>query len=391
MKLWKKNYELNKKIEEFTVGNDYLLDKKLVKYDCILSIAHAKMLCKIGVINKTELKKLVSALKEIIKLNNENKFEIKKEEEDCHTAIENYLTKKLGKTGKKIHTGKSRNDEVLTATRLYSKEEIKKTVKQINELIEGLCLLKKKYGKTTMPGYTHMRKAMPSSISLWSEAFIESMKDNKKLLLNAFALINQSPLGTGAGYGIPLKLDRKLTAKLLGFKKIQVNPVYAQNSRGKFESSILHALSQVMFDLNKMASDILLFSMKEFGYFELPSEICTGSSIMPHKKNPDALEIIKGKYYQIVSFECEIKNLTGNLISGYNRELQLTKEPLMKGFEITQESLNAMKIILKKLKVNKHNCKKAMTPELYSVKKTYEIAKTVAFREAYKKIAKEFE
>ncbi len=390
MKLWQKKCKLNKEIEKFTVGNDYLLDKKLVKYDCVASIAHAKMLNKIGVLKKKECSKLIKTLNQIIKLDSKGKFLIKQEDEDCHTAIENYLIKKLGKTGKKIHTARSRNDQILTALRLYCKEESKSTFGLIDKLINQLILFKGKYGKTEMPGYTHMRKAMPSSVGLWTESFIESMNDNKKLLVNATKLLDQSPLGTGAGYGLPLKANRKLTAKLLGFKKIQKNPIYVQNSRGKFEASLLNALNQIMFDLNKMSSDLILFSMEELGYFELAKEICTGSSIMPHKKNPDVLEVLRAKYHQCLSYEFQLKTVISNLPSGYNRDLQLTKEPLIKTIEITKESLKIIKLLLGKVKVNEQNCQKKITKEMYSVKELHELVKKGdSFRDAYSKISEE--
>jgi len=246
----------------------------------------------------------------------------------------------------------------------------------------------KKYGSVEMPGYTHMRKAMPSSVALWADAFIESMGDNKQLLLDIFKLMDQSPLGTGAGYGLPIRVDRKLSAKLLNFSKMQTNPIYVQNSRGKFESSILHMLSQIMFDLNKMASDLILFSMSALDYFELPLEICTGSSIMPHKKNPDVLEIVRAKYHTIVAYEFEVKNIIANLISGYNRDLQLTKKPMINGFELTKDSLEIMAIILKNIHVNAEQCKKALTEELYSTDKVYKLIKEgIAFRDAYKQVS----
>ncbi len=391
MKLWEKNYSLNKQIEKFTVDDDYIIDQKLIKYDCAASIAHAKMLAKIGILSKDECNKIIEELNKIIKLDSKGKFTIKQEDEDGHTAIENYLTKNLGSVGKRIHTARSRNDQVLTALRLYYKNEIKSVLELIDALVESLLVLKEKYGNVEMPGYTHMRKAMPSSVGLWAGAFIESMKDNKILLSNVYKLIDQSPLGTGAGYGLPIQTDRKLTAELLGFKKIQKNPIYVQNSRGKFEASMLHMLSQIMFDLNKMASDLILFSMSEFGYFELPDEICTGSSIMPNKKNPDVLELIRAKYHKIVALEFEIKSTIGNLISGYNRDLQLTKKPVIHGFEITKETISIMALVLDKLKVNKSNCKRAMTKELYATEKAYELTKKgFPFREAYKEVSKSY-
>jgi argininosuccinate lyase len=388
MKLWNKKYHLNKQVELFTVGDDYILDQKLVKYDCIASVAHVKMLNKIRILTKVECDKLIKVLNEIKNLDSKDNFTINQKDEDCHTAIEKYLTKKLGNLGKKIHTGRSRNDQVLTALRLYYKDEIESVGKLVDNLVQTLVSLKEKYGSVEMPGYTHMRKAMPSSVALWADAFIESMGDNKQLLLDIFKLMNQSPLGTGAGYGLPIKVDRKLSAKLLNFSKIQTNPIYVQNSRGKFESSILHMLSQIMFDLNKMASDLILFSMSALGYFELPLEICTGSSIMPHKKNPDVLEIVRAKYHTIVAYEFEVKNIIANLISGYNRDLQLTKKPMINGFKLTKDSLEIMTIILKNIHVNAEQCKRALTEELYSTDKIYKLIKEgIAFRDAYKQVS----
>lgn len=391
MKLWEKNYSLNKSVEKFTVGDDYIVDQKLVKYDCLASIAHVKMLNKIGILNSDECDKLIKALGEIIELDSKGAFVINQEDEDCHTAIENYLTKKLGDIGKKIHTARSRNDQILTALRLYYKDEIKSVVQLVESLVKSLVLFKGKYGSIELPGYTHMRKAMPSSVGLWADAFIESMSDNKTLMLNVYELVNKSPLGTGAGYGLPIEVDKKLSAELLGFSKIHNNPLYAQNSRGKFESTILHGLSQIMLDLNRIAMDLLLFSMSELGYVILPDELCTGSSIMPHKKNPDVLELIRAKYHQILAYEFEVKSIIANLISGYNRDLQLTKKPIINGFEITKDALDMVAIVLENLYVNSKECKKAMTEELYATEKAYKlIKKGIPFRDAYKEISKDY-
>jgi len=391
MKLWKKNYRLNERVEDFTVGNDYLLDRGLVKYDCQASITHAKMLGKIDVLKKEEIRKLVRELNNIIKLDKKGKFRISKEQEDCHTAIENHLTKKLGNLGKKIHTARSRNDQVLAALRLYYKQELNECRKSVTELINSIRKFIRKYGKVKLPGYTHTRKAMPSSIRLWGNSFIESMKDNLKLIDLALELVNQSPLGTGAGYGLPIKVDREYTAKLLGFEKVQNNPIYVQNSRGKFESTILHALTQIMLDINKIASDLIIFSMPEFGYFELPREFCTGSSIMPQKKNPDVLELLRAKYHVVVSCEFQVKNIISNLLSGYNRDIQLTKGPTMKGIKTTKESLSIASLVFKNLKVNRKKCNDALTEEVYATKRVYKLVKRgIPFREAYEIVSKEY-
>jgi argininosuccinate lyase len=391
MKLWEKGSRLNKQIEDFTVGKDYILDQKLVKYDCLASIAHAKMLGKIGLLKKDEVQKLVKELNNLIDLDKKGQFKILKEQEDCHTAIENHLTKKLGDLGKKIHTARSRNDQVLTALRLFYKDELNGCVILVNKLIETIRAFLKKYGTVVLPGYTHTRKAMPSSVNLWGQSFMDSMKDNLKVTDLAFVLIDQCPLGTGAGYGVPVQIDRDFSAELLGFRKLQNNPIYAQNSRGKFESTILHSLTLLMFDLNKIVSDLIIFSLPEFGYFELPDEFCTGSSIMPQKKNPDVLELVRSKYHIVVSCEMQIKNINANLISGYNRDIQLTKEPTIKGLEITKECLSIMCVVFSKLKVNEENCHKALTKELYATEEVYKLVeKGIPFREAYKTISKKY-
>ncbi|MFA5084239.1 MAG: argininosuccinate lyase [Candidatus Paceibacterota bacterium] len=390
MKLWEKGCKVNKSIGEFTAGTDYLWDQKLVKFDCLASIAHAKMLREIGILKEQEAKKLIKALGGIIELDKKGKFLIKKEQEDCHTAIENHLTKKLGSLGGKIHTGRSRNDQVLGALRLYYKEELSKCRELSREFIGSIEKFVKKYGKIRLPGYTHSRKAMPSSIRLWGGSFIDSLKDNLKLIEAAFELIDQSPLGGGAGYGVPIKIDKNYVAKILKFKKIQANSLYCQNSRGKFESTILHALTQIMFDLNKIASDLIIFSMPEFGYFELPKEFCTGSSIMPQKKNPDVLELVRAKYHVVVSYEFQIKNLTANLLSGYSRDLQLTKESTMKGLDTTEECLSVMTLVFKNMEVNGENCEKALSKDVFATERVYKLVKKgMPFREAYRKISKD--
>ena len=388
-KLWQKKSELNKQVELFTVGDDYLLDCELVKYDCLGSIAHAKMLGKIKILTQEEVNQIVSALQQIIESGD---FEIKVEQEDCHTAIENYLTEELGELGEKIHTARSRNDQVLTALRLYYKDKIKECGNTVNKWIRVLEQLAERDGDILMPGFTHMRKAMPSSVALWCGAFIESAEDNKKLLKTAEDLMDQSPLGTAAGYGIPMEIDRQFTADELGFSRVQENPIYAQISRGKFEVTLLHALGQTMFDINKMASDLILFSMEEFGYFELPEELYTGSSIMPQKKNPDVLEILRAKYHAVRSCEREVGDLISNLSTGFHRDFQLTKGPTLKGISITLESLRVATLVVSEMSVNKTKCESAMTDDLYATQKAYALAREgVPFREAYRRVAAELD
>jgi argininosuccinate lyase len=391
VKLWEKEYKLNKQIEEFTIGDDYILDAKLISYDCIASIAHTQMLGKISILKKSEVKKIVSVLNDIIKMDAIGKFKISKEQEDSHTAIEEYLVKKLGSVGKKIHTARSRNDQVLVALRLYYKDELLACKILAEEFIHVLQNFIEKYEDVKLPGYTHMRKAMPSNISMFSNSFIDSMKDNLKLVDSAIGLVDQSPLGAAAGYGTPIEIDKEFVANMLQFSKVQENPIYTQNSRGKFEATILHSLSQIMFDLNKLASDIILFSMPEFGYFNLPKDICTGSSIMPHKKNPDVLELVRAKYHIVVSYEFQIKELTSHLISGYHRDLQLTKKPVMEGIDITKSSISIMNLVISNMKVDKQKCKKALSKEIFATEEVHKLVKKgMPFREAYGIIAKKF-
>ena len=392
MTLWDKGYETSKKVTEFTVGNDYLLDLALVKYDCIASKAHASMLEKQKLISKEELKKLIVVLDEIIELAKNNKFIIKKEQEDCHTAIEDYLTKKLGSIGEKIHTARSRNDQVLAAVRLYEKAKIKEVIDLIGDFNESITIIVKKFGSIEIPGYTHTRKAMPTSIKDWAESFIAAMNDDKKLLLSIKKIIDQSPLGSAAGFGVPiLNIDKAFTAKKANFSKEMSNPVYAQLSRGKFESMIINALTQVMLTLNKLSTDIILFSASQLGYIELPKEYCTGSSIMPQKKNPDVFELIRGYYHVLVGEQVKIQSMISNLISGYHRDLQLTKEPVMKSFNITKECLEIASIIIKEIKVDEKKCAEAMTKELYATEEAYKLVKKgLPFRQAYKEVGKKF-
>ncbi len=389
MKLWQKNYKLNEEIEKFTVGNDYLLDKNLIKYDVYGSIAHAMMLNKIGILSKDELTKLKKTLIEILKLNQKNKFEIKLEDEDVHTAIESYLTKKLGGIGKKIHTARSRNDQVLVDLRLYSKEKLHEVQKLVLELADSLVNAAEKYKDVPMPGYTHSRKAMLSSVGLYFGSFAEALIDDLELLEEAYELSDQCPLGSGAGYGLPLNIDRQLTSDLLGFSKVQNNVLYVQNSRGKLESVIIFALSTVINDVARLSNDLILFSMDEFGFFKLPDEFCTGSSIMPQKKNPDVFELTKAKAAKVDANLFLVKGIISKLLSGYNRDLQLTKEPLMESFELTISTLKIFKIIMRKIDVNKQKCINACTQDLFATEHAYELVKKgVPFRDAYKQVAK---
>ncbi len=387
-KLWEKGVGFDKKIESFTVGNDNDLDQILLPYDCEASIAHVKMLNKMKYLNDNESQKLIKELNFILEESNNGNFKIKKSHEDCHTAIEDHLVNTCGDSGKKIHTARSRNDQVLTALRLYYRESIDDVKKLLIDLIKSLELFSDKNGKIQFPGYTHMQKAMPSSVQLWSNAYIESMNDDLKLLQTAYALINQSPLGSGAGFGVPINIDRKFLAKELKFDSVQDNPIYCQLSRGKFELYIINIFTQIMFSINRIASDIVLFCTDEFKFFSLPDEFCSGSSIMPNKRNPDVLELLRGSYSILIGYQSQIQSLSQNLISGYNRDIQLSKEPIMRSFDLIKNCLDINTLVISGLIVNEENCKKAMTDELFATEQAYNMVKEgIPFRQAYRKIA----
>ncbi len=382
MKLWNKGKELNNLIEDFTVGEDYILDKELLCYDCKGSIAHAMTLEKSGILTEEERSKLVEALEEIKK----NGLEIKKEHEDVHTAIENYLIEKLGDLGRKIHTGRSRNDQVMVDVQLWARDNILKIYTLGVRLAERINDFSKE-NPALMPGYTHMQRAMISSLQLLAGSYIESVIDDLLLLETAFQINNRNPLGSAAGYGSSLGLDRDYTAELLKFNGNR-NPIYVQ-SRPKLISTIIFPLSSFMKTLDKISCDLLLFTMGEFNFFSLPDEFCTGSSIMPQKKNYDLLELIRSSSSHVHSLLYRTDMTGSKLISGYNRDYQLTKGPLMEAFAITSKCLEVMTLIFSHLKVNKEAMKQAVSHEIFATDKAYELVKKgTPFREAYSMVAR---
>jgi len=393
-KLWDKkgSGKTNKKIEDYTVGVDYLLDLELLPYDIQGTMAHAKMLYKIKILNAKELKTLLTGLNKILSLWKARKFKIDKSQEDGHTAIETYLTENYSDVGKKVHTGRSRNDQSLTMTRLFSKEKLFQVKKEVQNIIRSLEGQIKKRGKIKMPGYTHMQRAMPSSVGMWLGSFHASLEDDLILLDAMMKIIDQNPLGSAAGYGENiLGLNRKFTTKELSFKKVQENPIYCAMSRGKFENMVLQIISNVMFDIGKISSDLLLFTTKEFDFFTLPDSFKTGSSIMPQKKNYDVLELIRGNVGIFNGYQHQIENVVKNLPLGYNRDFQLTKEPYIKGMKLALDTIEIMTLIVKNLKVKKQNLENACTPELYATDEALKLVKKgKSFREAYQEIKEKF-
>lgn len=388
MKLWEKGYKLDQLVEAFMTGDDPSLDHALISYDCLGSMAHAKMLEKIGILTSEESAQLVQALTEIIHFAEEGKFIIQQEDEDVHTAVENALIQKLGTLGKKLHTARSRNDQVLLDLRLYSRDWILTVIDAILNACSVLCRFAEQHHAVPIPGRTHFQRAMPSSLGLWAGAFAESLLDNLELFKTAYWLIDQCPLGSAASYGVSLAIDRQLSSELLGFRVVQNNVLYANNSRGKFESIILSALVQVMNDLSKVCTDIIVFSAPEFGYINLPEKFCPGSSLMPQKRNPCPLELIRAKSATVQGMLIQILEIIRGLPSGYNRDFQETKRPLMQGFEVTLISLKVFVQVFSEISVDKDKCLEAFTSELFATDKVLELVKQgYAFRDAYKEVS----
>ncbi len=389
MKLWDKGAELDQVVERFTVGDDPTLDRDLVEYDCRASAAHARMLARIGVLTEAEADALVEGLDAIVALHDEGAFEIRTEDEDCHTAIENHLVQTCGEAGKKLHLGRSRNDQVLVALRLYEKDRLAAILAQLERFASQLAAARAEHGDIGLPGYTHTRRAMPTTVGTWLGCFKDSAEDNRVLLSAVGQLIDQNPLGTAAGFGVPVfELDREMTTLELGFARVQRNPLYAQLSRGKFEMVLMNALAAVLLDLNKLASDLILFSAPEFGFVELPESLCTGSSIMPQKKNPDVLELVRAKYHQVLGDSVAVQGTIANLISGYNRDLQLTKGPVMRSLASTRDCLEVMGLVVGRMRIDADRCRAALTDEVFATERAYRLVQEgIPFREAYRRVA----
>ncbi len=387
-KLWQKDYQLNELVERFTVGRDYLLDLRLVNADCVASLAHAKMLASIGLLTEAEVDSLRGGLSRIIAESTARSFVIRKEDEDCHTAIENRLTKDLGEVGKKIHTGRSRNDQVMAALRLHARSRLLDLLGAILDLSRALAEFAEKHQAVPMAGRTHMQLAMPSSVGLWAASYAELLLDDYSLVEQAFTLNDRSPLGSAASYGVPLPLDREMVARLLGFSGIQNNVLAVNNSRGKLEAVILDSLDQVGLTLSKFAQDLVLFSMPEFGYFRLPEELCSGSSIMPQKRNPDGLELLRAKSSTLSAAATQVKSIIRGLTSGYNRDFQETKEPFLRGLSLAHECLQIARLTVERLEVDEARLRAAFTPDIFATDAALEQVRAGAsFRDAYRKVA----
>jgi len=384
-KVWQNTNSLNKLVEQYTAGNDVLLDQNLVSFDVYGSLAHARMLAKQELIEKTDLENIKEGLIEILELHKKGQYTLQLGDEDVHTKIENDLTNKYPESGAKLHTGRSRNDQVLVDLRLYIKTKLTEIALAILDLAETFYGQAEKLSNVPLPGMTHMQPAMLSSFGLWFGSFAESLLDDLFLVEAAYTLNNQSPLGSGAAYGVTLPIDRAYTAELLGFTKIQNNALYSQNSRGKIEATVIHALAQVMATLNKFATDSLLFTTEPFSFITFDKSLSTGSSIMPQKQNWDALELMRAKYHQVIATQLQISSSLANLPSGYNRDVQQAKGSIMGAVDIILSSIEVAKLFVQTIEVNETQIKNHLPKDIFAAHWVYTLAqeKKLPFRQAY--------
>ncbi|WP_299212085.1 argininosuccinate lyase [uncultured Aquimarina sp.] len=392
MKLWDKGLPTDQKIDMFTVGNDRQLDLVIAKYDVQATLAHAKMLHKIDVLSDKDISEIEIELDVLAKQIEEGTFMIEDQFEDVHSKIEFELTKKIGDAGKRIHTARSRNDQVLVAMHLYLKDELVNIKSQVKELSENLLNSAEKYKEVLLPGYTHLQIAMPSSFGLWFSAYAESFVDDLHFVNAALKVVDQNPLGSAAGYGSSFPIDREFTTKELGFETLKYNVVAAQMSRGKSEKSTAFAMSSVAGTLSKLAMDVCLYMSQNFDFMSIPSELTTGSSIMPHKKNPDVFELIRGKCNKVQALPYELSLLTNNLPSGYHRDLQLLKEGIVPAIQDLKACLEMAIYALKSITVNETILEDSKYDYLFSVDTLNELVmKGMSFRDAYVKIGLDIE
>ena len=392
MKLWEKNFEINKEIERFTVGRDREMDLYLAKYDVLGSMAHITMLESIGLLEKDELTALLAELRNIYRLAERGEFVIEDDVEDVHSQVEMLLTRKLSDMGKKIHSGRSRNDQVLVDLKLFTRHELKDIADEVKILFDELIAKSNQYKDVLMPGYTHLQIAMPSSFGLWFGAYAESLTDDMLFLQAAYKMTNRNPLGSAAGYGSSFPLNRTMTTELLGFDSMDYNVVYAQMGRGKMERNVGFAIATIAGTLAKMAFDACLFNSQNFSFVKLPKECTTGSSIMPHKKNPDVFELIRAKCNKLQSLPQQVMLIMNNLPVGYFRDLQIIKEVFLPAFDELKDCLQMAAYIINKIEVNEHILDNPMYDPMFSVEEVNRLAANgMPFRDAYKKVGLDIE
>lgn len=392
LKLWEKNVQVNEEIDRFTVGRDREMDLYLAKYDILGSMAHITMLESIGLLGADELKILLEELKKIYASAEAGEFTIEDGVEDVHSQVELMLTRRLGDVGKKIHSGRSRNDQVLVDLKLFTRAQIRETAEAVKHLFHILIAQSNRYKEVLMPGYTHLQIAMPSSFGLWFGAYAESLVDDMLFLQSAYKLCNRNPLGSAAGYGSSFPLNREMTTRLLGFDSMNYNVVYAQMGRGKMERNVAFALASIAGTLSKMAFDACMFSCQNFGFVKLPDECTTGSSIMPHKKNPDVFELTRAKSNKIQALPQQIMMIMNNLPSGYFRDLQIIKEAFLPVFDELKDCLKMASYIMERISINEHILDDDKYLYMFSVEEVNRLASEgMPFRDAYKKVGLDIE
>ena len=392
MKLWEKNFKVNEEIERFTVGRDREMDLYLAKYDVLGSMAHITMLESIGLLEADELKQLLTELKNIYAMCERGEFVIEDGVEDVHSQVEMLLTAKLGDMGKKIHSGRSRNDQVLVDLKLFTRSQLMDIATEVKTLFDELIAKSNQYKNVLMPGYTHLQIAMPSSFGLWFGAYAESLTDDMQFLQAAYRMTNRNPLGSAAGYGSSFPLNRTMTTQLLGFDTMAYNVVYAQMGRGKMERNVAFAIASIAGTLAKLAFDACMFNSQNFSFVKLPKECTTGSSIMPHKKNPDVFELIRAKSNKLQSLPQQVMLIMNNLPVGYFRDLQIIKEVFLPAFEELKDCLQMATYIMDKIKINDHILDDDRYLYIFSVEEVNRLAgEGMPFRDAYKKVGLDIE
>ena len=391
-KLWEKDFQMTDEIERFTVGRDREMDLYLAPFDVLGSMAHITMLQSIGLLTDDELRQLLQELKNIYALCQEGSFTIEEGVEDVHSQVELMLTRRLGDMGKKIHSGRSRNDQVLVDLRLFIRHRLMDLVDDIKTLFDALQRKSERYKEALMPGYTHLQIAMPSSFGLWFGAYAESLTDDLLFVQAAYRMTNRNPLGSAAGYGSSFPLDREMTTRLLGFDSMDYNVVYAQMGRGKTERNVAFAMATVAGTLAKLAYDACLFNSQNFGFVRLPKECTTGSSIMPHKKNPDVFELIRAKSNKLQALPQQVTLIMNNLPSGYFRDLQIIKEVFLPAFDELAECLQMTTYIIDRMEVDEHLLDDSRYDPIFSVEEVNRLAaEGMPFRDAYRKVGLEIE
>lgn len=388
-KLWQKSdTALHPKVSAYITDPALSADNALFSYDIRASRAHVGMLGKVGLLATDEVKDLRKALKDLAEQHARGEFVLKPESEDMHTAIEQALVEKLGDVGKKVHVGRSRNDQILVAMRLFSKEALGSVVEETTGLASALLDFAKAHEFVPMPGFTHMQPAMPSSVGQWIAAFAESLICDRDLLRAAQNLNDQNPLGSAAGFGTGIPVDREATAEELGFSRVQITPLFCQNSRGKFEAFTIHCLLQVMLTLGRLANDLVLFTSPQFGFFKVAPNLTTGSSIMPQKQNLDIMEVLRANVAVMQSLQLQVQTVSHNLISGYNKDTKITKKPLIEAFNITRQSLDIMKLLFEGLSPNEPALLAAFEdPEIFAADEANRLVQEgLSFRDAYQQV-----